>query len=59
MKKVMTKFVTVLFVCAILAASFFGTAAVIKLLSWCFNFEFSWKLTLGIWIVWTALLRLF
>ena len=40
-------------------ASFALTALMVKVLSLCFGFVFSWKLALGIWIVAKALQNLF
>lgn len=45
---------------AILCGISFGvTAGVIKVLSFCFGFAFSWKLVLGIWIILWVLETLF
>lgn len=39
--------------------SFLVNAGVVKLLSLCFGFAFSWKLALGIWLVSLALKNIF
>ena len=48
----MKKVITVIFIIiAVLAISFFSTAGLIKLACWAFNYTFSWKLSVGIWVV--------
>ena len=48
MKKVITVILVILIA---LAISFFGTAGLVKLACWAFNYKFSWKLSVGIWVV--------
>lgn len=46
------------FVVAVVA-SFFFTAGILWLISMCFNFTFSWKLALGIWLLMILLRSIF
>jgi len=35
----------------IFALSFVTTGLMTYILAWCFDFDFSWKITLGIWVI--------
>ena len=48
MKKLL---IIILFVVAIYAISWVATCGLVKILSLCFGFVFSWKLATGIWFV--------
>ena len=48
MKKVITIILVILIA---LAISFFSTAGLVKLACWAFGYTFSWKLSVGIWVV--------
>jgi len=56
----MKKVIVGVFIFAILCIiSFFVTAGIIKALSFCFGFTFTWKLVLGVWIILWVLNALF
>lgn len=52
MKKVIIGALIFVILCSI---GLLVTAGVIKVLSFCFGFTFTWKLALGVWIIWVAL----
>ena len=43
--------VVALFIIGIYSLSYFGVCVIVKALSICFGFVFTWKLATGIWIV--------
>jgi len=56
----MKKIIICVFIFAIMCGISFGvTAGVIKALSFCFGFIFTWKLALGVWIILWVLTALF
>lgn len=48
--KILTYLIVFIIIIAVLALDFLICAGIVKLLSWAFEFTFSWKLTFGIWI---------
>lgn len=52
-------FTTIIALVIVMVISFLVTAGLIKVLSLCFGFIFSWKLALGIWVILIMLKPLF
>jgi hypothetical protein len=57
--KILVGIIATLIVIAFTAISWIATCGVIKLISMCFGFEFTWKLATGAWLVLLVLRSIF
>jgi hypothetical protein len=58
MKEFLYALLIIIVVAIIIAVDFLLTAGIIAILAWAFDFDFSWKLTIGIWVA-SAAIKLF
>lgn len=49
--KVLTALIVVLLLALTLGISWISTCGIIKAITWCFGWEFSWKVATGVWFV--------
>lgn len=55
----MSILITLLVAIFVLGASFLVSAGVVKLLAFCFGFVFTWKLALGLWVLFLIITGIF
>lgn len=55
----MKKIMYILVITATLGVSFMATGGLVWLICWAFSLTFSWKITLGVWVVWFILNQIF
>lgn len=59
LKKILTIVIVAIAVLALCGLSWIITCGIIKAITWCFGWRFSWRVATGIWIILCLLKKLF